>query len=102
MLSLPSRLFSCEYLYFPPDINRRVPLTLLRFFYNVLPVYLLYYLMAVLVQRPDKRLLRAAIACLTLTLAYTAGTAFDVSEGNSRYAYLSLGQTVIKALSIYT
>lgn len=95
MSSETSRLFSSSsYLTFPPDINRRVPLTLLRFSYNVLPVYALYYLTAALVQRPGTRLLRVAIAPLTLTLAYVAGTAFDVSGGNPRYAYLSFGQTV--------
>ena len=93
MLSWPDNsVFSS----FVPSPDDRVPITPARFISGVLPVYLCYYIMALLVILPGTRYYRLALLPIGLYLAFRAGTTYDVSCGDPAQKYRNYGQCVCR------
>jgi hypothetical protein len=93
--TLPQEAFHpTSYLRFPPQASDRVPITAALYAKHILPVYACYCITAVLVQQPQTRVHRSALLPVTLSLAWIAAVAFDLSGGDPRYNFLSFGQCV--------
>jgi hypothetical protein len=90
----PTVFRATDYLRFPPSISARVPITPALYARHVLPVYLTYYIMAVLVCLPNTRPLRMLLLPVFLGLAWISATAFDISLGEAKHRTGTYGNVV--------
>lgn len=73
-----------------PDVRK--PLTLEVFLKELAPVFVLYYINALLVLIDGTLIIRLALSPITLWLAFCAATQLDVAAGlDPRFAYLNQG-----------
>lgn len=89
-------------LEFMPSPDDRVPITPALALRGLLPVYLIYYLMAVLAIKPDTLRFRLSLLPLGLILAFRAFTQYDVAAGNQNQKFQNFGHCVRTAAAVYT
>ena len=77
-----------------PSPDDRLPVTPARFFFGVLPAYLCYYVMAVLVTSPGTKIYRMSLMPLGVFLAFRAATSFDYAAGDPAQNFQNDGQCV--------
>lgn len=98
--------FSCTgwiaELGFMPSPDDRVPITPALALRGLLPVYLIYYIVAVLAIKPDTLQFRLSLLPLGLILAFRAFTQYDVAAGNQNQKFQNFGHCVRTAAAVYT
>lgn len=74
-----------------PSTSAALPFDTYTLFVHVLPAFLSFYVVAVLVTLPGTRTLRIALLPLIVFLAFHAAIFVDFSCGNPQRAYLNAG-----------
>lgn len=86
---------------YPPSVDARLPITPSRFLSGVLPAFLVHYLTAVLVCRPNTRALRLTLLPISLPLAWIAATRYDMAAGKDEYSHMNYG-ICVSCISLWT
>ena len=86
---------------FMPPPHERPPLTLEGFMLHVLPAYLVYYGMAVLVVQPGTRIQRICLFPVALVLTYHGAVAYDMSAGVDVMNHWNYGHGVRYGRSLF-
>ncbi|GJE89718.1 membrane bound O-acyl transferase family-domain-containing protein [Phanerochaete sordida] len=79
-------------LWFMPDPADRLPMTPARAAQSLGPAYLCAYVMALLVLKPNTRVVRLALLPVALYTAFRAATTYDHSSGDPTQAFQNFGQ----------
>ena len=79
---------------FMPHPHERPPITLEGFLLHILPAYLVYYAMAVLVLQPGTRIQRMCLLPVGLGLLYHGAIAYDMSGGVDTMNHWNYGHGV--------